>query len=918
MKCQNCGAELAADDRFCAKCGERVEKTANKVCKECGKILAEDALFCSGCGTKVALSEKEVVEPTGEINEERIPDNDSPDSIAEKTTDGKTNSLESDKTSTVDNSSRSNTSFSNRYIVPESLYFATYIAISDNRLFDREWYQIEDTIREMGFGDDVRTNALNIILDRPEKITLDQVIEALSGKSPDVRLAALRLALCVAYSDGSFGEKESVVFQGFRAKLGIDRGSYASMCKEVQTTFSANNPSGNQVVVRAKSLYERYEKCLFSAEIYSDVIKDMSVIAKEDIDFASKKVDRIAQMYRVYPQMLKKQTDSIISHQSHLNNQDDKQQLQEFFKELLESIDHSLESANESVNVLQERQSAASNSFTISFMGRTKAGKSTLHSVMLGGLNNDFIGRGSERTTRYNYVYDFEGMRIIDTPGIGAPGGKSDTEIATEVADESDLICYVVTSDSIQETEFNFLKQLKDRNKPVLIMLNKKDNITRSEKKLQTFLDNPLGWYESEGEDAIQGHINRINTYVQMNHDFHNFSIVPVHLLAAKLALKETDSERKDKFLEGSRINVFLNTLSDMVSSSGIIQRSQTIYNSAVYHLEEDKKLASEQIEVVDSLRKVFKSNSDETLAKIKSYSEKKRNDFINSFNSTFDAFLKEDVRKFADENYNINSKELNAAWKRFISSSNLEKKLQLSYDKEWDQFQSRVQDILLESEEDLNFSMEFGSLSNIKIKKIVDVKFALRAFSAVLGVVGVFLASNPVGWVILGVTALTTVVSLFIKSKDKQIDTAKGKLYDSLVENVEKMRDKNLAELLKKYDSARNQIMQQIGNYNNAIDSSLGNIYQSMEQLRGSLSETIQELNCAYGARIANFMIKSPFYVLSDPKTMSPLKVEREFKKYTLLKDDRLFIQPMHVNKERMMDILQEKLYINEEVENG
>ena len=102
--------------------------------------------------------------------------------------------------------------------------------------------------------------------------------------------------------------------------------------------------------------HERYENCLFSAEVYSDVIKDMSVIAKEDIEFASRKVDRIAQMYRVYPQMLKKQTDSIISHQSHLNNNEDKQQLQAFFKELLETIDNSLESANESVNVLRERQ----------------------------------------------------------------------------------------------------------------------------------------------------------------------------------------------------------------------------------------------------------------------------------------------------------------------------------------------------------------------------------------------------------------------------------------------------------------------------------------------------------------------------------------------------------------------------------
>ena len=55
------------------------------------------------------------------------------------------------------------TKLSNRYIVPESVYFATYIAISDNRLFDREWYQIEDIIKERGFADEVRDNVLNII-----------------------------------------------------------------------------------------------------------------------------------------------------------------------------------------------------------------------------------------------------------------------------------------------------------------------------------------------------------------------------------------------------------------------------------------------------------------------------------------------------------------------------------------------------------------------------------------------------------------------------------------------------------------------------------------------------------------------------------------------------------------------------------
>ncbi len=804
-------------------------------------------------------------------------------------------------------------------IVPESLYFATYIAIADNRLFDREWYRIENTFKERGFSDDVRNNVLNIVLDRPEKVTMDQILISLMEKSADIRNAALRLGLEIAYSDDSYGEKESVVFQNIRTRLRIDRNTYNILCSEARSAvdLSRNNNSGEEIVVHAKSLYERYENCLFSADVYSDVIKEMSVIAKEDIDYASYKVEKIAQMYRVYPQMLKNQTDSIINYHSHLNNNEEKQQLQEFFKELLDSINNSLKNAEESISILRERQSAASESFTISFMGRTKAGKSTLHSVLLGGLNSDFIGKGSERTTRYNFVYDFEGMRIIDTPGIGAPGGKSDTEIAKEVADESDLICYVVTSDSIQETEFNFLRQLKDRNKPVLIMLNKKDNITRSEKKLQKFLDNPLGWYETDGEDAIQGHIDRINTYVQMNHDFHNFSIVPVHLLAAKLALKEEDPVKKEKLLTGSRINEFLKTLSDMVSSSGIIQRSQTIYNSAIYHLGEDKKSASEQIEVVGSLRKAFWKNSEDSINKIKEYSNKKRNDFITSFNSTFDAFLKEDVRRFADENYYLNSKELNDAWKQFLSSSQLERRLEVSYNKNWEQYQSKVQDILVEAEEDLNFSMEFGSLSNVKVGRVVDAKFAVGVVGSVLGLVGAicFFFSGPIGLALTGAGIIAGIIAAKMKDKEQRINSAQDKLYDSLVQNVEKMREKNLTELLKKYDSSKNEIIQQLIDYNNAIIISLDKINESMKGLDFNLKETIQDLNDAFGARIANYMIKAPFYSINDSNAMSQLTVEREFKKYILLKDSRLYIQPMHVDKEKMSDILQEKLYINEEV---
>ena len=43
--CPHCGAEIAADARFCSKCG----KPISRVC-ECGAALAPDAAFCSRCG----------------------------------------------------------------------------------------------------------------------------------------------------------------------------------------------------------------------------------------------------------------------------------------------------------------------------------------------------------------------------------------------------------------------------------------------------------------------------------------------------------------------------------------------------------------------------------------------------------------------------------------------------------------------------------------------------------------------------------------------------------------------------------------------------------------------------------------------------------------------------------------------------
>lgn len=161
-----------------------------------------------------------------------------------------------------------------------------------------------------------------------------------------------------------------------------------------------------------------------------------------------------------------------------------KETIAEISKEFNQIIN---ESVSQNIELLDKKKRNI-HYFTIAFMGRTKAGKSTLHKVVT-QQDDDDIGIGKLRTTRYNRSWYWDRLRIVDTPGIGAPGGEVDTEIAKSIIDEADMICYIVTSDSIQETEFDFFETIKDRNKPLYIILNYKSNLSGI--RLKKFLENP-------------------------------------------------------------------------------------------------------------------------------------------------------------------------------------------------------------------------------------------------------------------------------------------------------------------------------------------------------------------------------------------------------------------------------------------
>ncbi|MBR6094769.1 MAG: 50S ribosome-binding GTPase [Lachnospiraceae bacterium] len=805
-------------------------------------------------------------------------------------------------------------------LIPEVVYFATYMAINDRRLYDREWFRINRLIDTAGFGPEVRSTAVAIIQDHADKPLLDDIIDTLCSAPDETKEFTLYFGLLIAYEDGTFRDKEEVLFSRLCKRFRVEKKRYAKIQQDARNeVIGGNARDENAKAGFLRELNTRYNGALFEGEQYDSVVKQMQKVAKEDLEVSTNCIEKSAELFLVAPKILKDQQEKVLRYEGRLNDSEEKKQLENLFSSLRDKEEAMLKQADESLTMLKNKQTAASAYYTVSFMGRTKAGKSTLHSVLLGGINYEFIGVGSERTTRYNYVYDWNGIRIIDTPGIGAPGGEDDVEIAEDVADESDLICYVVTSDSIQETEFNFLKKLKDRNKPVIILLNKKDNFLRSSKKKEAFLANPLDWYTREGEDSISGHLNRIHTYVSKNHEFHNYRVVPVHLLAAKTALGETDPEAKRRLMEGSRIQEFLSALSDMIQSNGVIMRSQTIYNAAVYHMECNEMSIRDQINALNAFIKVLDKNRSKVMMKLKKAAKDRKTELASAIEATYEAFITDEVQRFVNTHYAESKSEINSSWKKFLGEGRLKEYIENDYERIWNAYNNQVEDILLEVEEDMAFSVEFGELATVDTGTLFDIRGGTEIGGALLGVgaiVAFALGSNPVGWVLLGVAMAAGVASYFMKSKSRQLGEKKSKIYDSIKRNMEEMRAENIREVTEKFDTTHKKIIGKIGRY-------YGIIINGLDELRSTLSDTLTDqveyvdiLNRRYAGRILNYMAQEEMIDILNEADLSKVEVVREFRKEIVItgpavKDFTPVFSPGQIS-----EILQEEVRIGDKGE--
>jgi len=118
----------------------------------------------------------------------------------------------------------------------------------------------------------------------------------------------------------------------------------------------------------------------------------------------------------------------------------------------------------------------------IAVFGLVGRGKSSLLNALLGEpifATGPIHGVTQEQAAALWQVSDTEGqrrspIRLIDTPGLDEVNGADREQLAREVAQQADLILFVIAGD-MTRLEYESLSQLRAASKPMLLVVNKMD-----------------------------------------------------------------------------------------------------------------------------------------------------------------------------------------------------------------------------------------------------------------------------------------------------------------------------------------------------------------------------------------------------------------------------------------------------------
>ncbi len=767
---------------------------------------------------------------------------------------------------------------------------AVHTLCIDGQLHQNELRFLQSLAQNIGVDPTTEAAAELIFAQADNHLSLEAVLQQIT---PDQHPRALSLAALAAQFDGVLDRTEQKLLEQLRLQWKISDELFAQMqdlaCKEAQRLIADLKTSsrgevstgakvlsgleavlGKTVVDRVvstlgtESMKARIQdfriEALLSGPTYDKAIEECRAVGLRDIEVADTCLHATAKAL----QEIGMELDSKIAEINAQIGEKPAQAAREALRSIKDDraeiervINHELQEFQE----LQIKKRRAMNFYTIAFMGRSKAGKSTLHAVVTGG-GWDQIGVGRQNTTRLNRVYEWHNIRIIDTPGIATPGGEELEKVAESIIDEADLICFVVTNNNQQTSEFEFLKLLRNKGKPLLVLLNVKEDLSHPV-RLKRFLDKPDQAF-SDDKDRLGGHIDRIRRDAAEHYGTSNFPIIPVQLLAAQIAQQQPEHEHAETLMKTSRLQHFLDSVRLSLLDEGLLRRSQNLLGSTVADIERPCRDLKTRSEFYLDFSRQIRDRAHESTQRLKKAQEDHSCQLEQDLRGVF-AALRREVPDFAEDHWDDSERNLNEAWSDEIRRFGMEKRINGAQEKAIAAFSSDMTDLLDEvgRELTLNRRLAINSGGLSEQDSSTWAQQSSKWGSGILGVAGSIAMLIPggqiIGGIMLGISVVLGVLASIFESKASKRRKAVANISSALESQIEKQEKKVVEAALKNFREQCFAGTSAVQDYFRLSADGLAFVGKTLERGAETLQKQSDILNTHFAARILDFAGSSP-----------------------------------------------------------
>ena len=487
--------------------------------------------------------------------------------------------------------------------------------------------------------------------------------------------------------------------------------------------------------------------------------------------------------------------------------------------------------------------------FTIALFGRTMAGKSTFREAITGG-DGTSIGKGGQNFTQRVQEYEWRGLHIIDTPGIGSYKGERFRQQAISAVEKSDLVLFLLSDDGIQKEVFDGMKDVLLENKPVFFVLNVKRDLTKNIHR-ERFLKDPASLL---GRERIDGHYRRIQKLAVETLGSREPRVFAVHAQAAYLSTQA--HPEAEALHHASRIEDLHEAICGNVTAEGPIRRLQTLLDGTLGAIEGLAAFYTAQAEKFRQEAAFFERKRKEFGLRA-AQCVKDQRELIKAKVADIFRALHDQIFDFIEEN--IERKDIGHRWQKRVDAAQIKENLKRIQKQVVESAGDFVTEFSRELTIDTEFAGNFGDLGNPGQAKVWDLRRGFQRTAMVAGVLSTvaFVATanmwNPIGWTLAGIGVVASIVSRFFGKKADRLAKEKKKARHQLRDQIQ-VHEKELRAALLGWlrDEVEAKALAGIANDLSLAEQSLKSLRIALRGAARSARQQVDRLNARLLLRLA------------------------------------------------------------------